>query len=155
MPKGYFWITVVTLLYVNKISSNFAHLFQDFFLPMHNGNKANNEMAWTVRVNNVIETVTIVATGSSERLSFSFILARLSCQYVILTYIPSLMLVCLSSLLFWLPTHALLERTLFSVILLACHVTIMVACLYTAPQVRSSFDTCGEGWIFYILFCYA
>ncbi len=29
--QGYFWKTVVTLLYVNKISSNFFHLFQDFF----------------------------------------------------------------------------------------------------------------------------
>ncbi len=29
--QGYFWKTVVTLLYVNNISSNFSHLFQDFF----------------------------------------------------------------------------------------------------------------------------
>ncbi len=29
--QGYFWKTVVTLLYVNKISNNFSHLFQDFF----------------------------------------------------------------------------------------------------------------------------
>ncbi len=29
--QGYFWKTVVTLLYVNKISSNFSHLFQDIF----------------------------------------------------------------------------------------------------------------------------
>ncbi len=28
--QGYFWKTVVTLLYVNKISSNFSYLFQDF-----------------------------------------------------------------------------------------------------------------------------
>ncbi len=27
---GYFWKTVVTLLYINKISSNFSHLFQDY-----------------------------------------------------------------------------------------------------------------------------
>ncbi len=29
--QGYFWKIVVTLLYVNKISGNFSHLFQDFF----------------------------------------------------------------------------------------------------------------------------
>ncbi len=28
--QGYFWKTVVTLLYVNKISCNFSNLFQDF-----------------------------------------------------------------------------------------------------------------------------
>ncbi len=28
--QGYFWKTDVTLLYVNKISSNFSDLFQDF-----------------------------------------------------------------------------------------------------------------------------
>ncbi len=28
--QGYFWKTVVPLLYINKISSNFSHLFQDF-----------------------------------------------------------------------------------------------------------------------------
>ncbi len=27
--QGYFWKTVVTMLYVNKISSNFSHLFKD------------------------------------------------------------------------------------------------------------------------------
>ncbi len=32
--QGYFWKTVVTLLYVNKISSNFAHLFEDLFWSM-------------------------------------------------------------------------------------------------------------------------
>ncbi len=29
--QGYFWKTVITLLYVNKISSKFSHLFQDCF----------------------------------------------------------------------------------------------------------------------------
>ncbi len=32
--QGYFWKTVVTMLYVNKISSNFSHLFQDYFWSM-------------------------------------------------------------------------------------------------------------------------
>ncbi len=30
----YFWKTIVTLLYLNKISSNFTHLFQDLFWSM-------------------------------------------------------------------------------------------------------------------------
>ncbi len=29
--QGYFWKTGVFLSYVNKISSNFSHLFEDFF----------------------------------------------------------------------------------------------------------------------------
>ncbi len=29
--QGYFWKTVITLLYVNKIPSYFSHLFQHFF----------------------------------------------------------------------------------------------------------------------------
>ncbi len=32
--QGYFWKPVVTLLYVNKISSNFSHLFQDLVWSM-------------------------------------------------------------------------------------------------------------------------
>ncbi len=28
--QGYFWKTVATLLYVNKICSNYSHLFKDF-----------------------------------------------------------------------------------------------------------------------------
>ncbi len=32
--QGYFCETVVTLLYVNKISSDFSDLFQDLFWPM-------------------------------------------------------------------------------------------------------------------------
>ncbi len=30
--QGYFWKTVVTLLYVNKISSQVSHLLQEFVL---------------------------------------------------------------------------------------------------------------------------
>ncbi len=37
--QGYFWKTVVTLLYVNKISSNFSHLFQDLFGSMQHSNE--------------------------------------------------------------------------------------------------------------------
>ncbi len=33
--QGYFWKTILTLLYVNKISSNFSHLFQDFFFLVY------------------------------------------------------------------------------------------------------------------------
>ncbi len=33
--QGYFWKIVVTFFYVNKISSNFSHLFQDLFWPIY------------------------------------------------------------------------------------------------------------------------
>ncbi len=40
--QGYFWKTVVTfVIYVNKISSNFAHLFQDFIWSMQHSKEVS------------------------------------------------------------------------------------------------------------------
>ncbi len=39
--QGYFWKTVVTLLYVNKISSNFTYLFQNLFWPMQHSKEVS------------------------------------------------------------------------------------------------------------------
>ncbi len=39
--QGYFWKTVVTLLFINKISSNFSHLFQDLFWPMQHSKEVS------------------------------------------------------------------------------------------------------------------
>ncbi len=39
--QEYFWKTVVTLLYINKISSNFSHLFQDIFCSMQHSKEVS------------------------------------------------------------------------------------------------------------------
>ncbi len=39
--QGYLWKTFVTLLYVNKISSNFSHLFQEYFRSMQHSKEVS------------------------------------------------------------------------------------------------------------------
>ncbi len=39
--QGYFWKNVITLLYVNKISSNFSHLFQDLVWSMQHSKEVS------------------------------------------------------------------------------------------------------------------
>ncbi len=39
--QGYFWKTFVTLLYINKISSNFSYLVKEFFWSMQHSKEVS------------------------------------------------------------------------------------------------------------------
>jgi hypothetical protein len=62
-------------------------------------------------------------------------LVRINGHFMVLLYAPSIVLLLLSMLLFWLPLTALLERTLFGAILLFCMTIILVGSQYGSPQV--------------------
>ena len=76
-------------------------------------------------------------TGSYERLSVTFSLHRKSAHYIVMIYMPSLILVLLGALLFWLPLTALAERAFFGTFLLLCMTVVLVSSQYGTPQVLS------------------
>ena len=73
--------------------------------------------------------------GTYEKLKLEFRLRRISSHYIVMTYIPSLVLVLVGTLLFWLPVSALAERAFFGAFLLLAMTAILAASQYGAPQV--------------------
>ena len=76
--------------------------------------------------------------GTYERLKLEFRLRRISSHYIVMTYLPSLVLVLVGTLLFWLPVSALAERAFFGAFLLLAMTAILAASQYGTPQVSAA-----------------
>ena len=82
-------------------------------------------------------------SDSYDVLEVKFYLSRIRSHYIVLTYIPSLLLVLLSCLLFWLPLTAVLERFIFGALLVLGLNQVLAHSQDQAPQV--------SGKIFFVL----
>ena len=82
-------------------------------------------------------------SDSYDVLEVKFYLSRIRSHYIVLTYIPSLLLVLLSCLLFWLPLPAVLERFIFGALLVLGLNQVLSHSQDQAPQV--------SGNIFFVL----
>ena len=72
---------------------------------------------------------------ATKELSITVSLCRHSVHHVVFVYLPSLLIVCLSCLVFWLPLSDLLERLLFVCTLLVSLLAIVLLTAINSPTV--------------------
>ena len=79
--------------------------------------------------------INFLVAGAFDALKVTFYLDRLRAHYIVLTYIPSVLLVLLSCLLFWLPLTAVTERFIFGALLVLGLNQVLEHSQDQAPQV--------------------
>ncbi|KAK2165936.1 hypothetical protein LSH36_44g09004 [Paralvinella palmiformis] len=91
--------------------------------------------AFKLSFRNKTVNTSVLNGGIYETAEVTVNLVRINGHYTVLLYAPSIVLILLSMLLYWLPLSALLERTLLGAILLFSLTGTLIGTQYGSPQV--------------------